>query len=240
MNVKRIIGTLAGLGALAVLVVAAAPAADRAGTYDVTGDVIEACSCPLFCGCYFNSEPDNPHMCTFNNVYKFRPGSHYGNTDLSNAKVWLSGDLGGDALNEKHEAAWAMVTFDKKTTPAQRKAIGAVMGKIYPVKWGKMETREDDIEWTHDSANKADHAKMASGMAEVTLNRGSWESTNMPTVIHGLKYFGADSNEGFVLAKGTHYYHGDTKYDLKDMNGFFITVHSKGKIEPPAAQSGRP
>ena len=234
---KRIIGTLAGLAALAVFV-AAAPPANRATTYDVTGEAIEACSCPLFCGCYFNSEPNNPHMCTFNNAYKFRPGSHYGNVDLSNAKVWLSGDL-GEALSSGN-AAWAMVTFDKKTTPAQRQAIGAVMAKIYPVKWGKMETREDDIDWEHDAANKMDHAKMASGMAEVTLKRGQWESTNMPTVIKGLKYFGADSNDGFVLAKGTHYYHGDTKYDLKDMNGFFITVHQKGKIEAPAAQSGRP
>jgi hypothetical protein len=178
-------------------------------------------------------------MCTFNNAYQFRPGSHYGVTDLSGAKVWLSGDLGGEALS-KGNAAWAMVTFDKKTTAAQRAAIGQVIGKIYPVQWAKMDTREDDIEWHHDPANKADHAKMGSGMAEVTLNRGNWESTNMPTVIHGLKYFGANSNDGFVLAKGTHYYHGDTKYDLKDMNGFFITVHAKGKIEPPATQSGRP
>ena len=237
---KRILGSLFGAAVLvAIIGAAAAKPANRAGTYDVTGDVIEACSCPLFCGCYFNSEPNNPHMCTFNNAYRFRPGSHYGNVDLSNAKVWLSGDLGGEALS-KGQADWAMITFDKKTTPAQREAIGNVMGKIYPVKWNKMETREDDIEWHHDAANKMDHAKMGSGMAEVTLARGQWESTNMPTVIKGLKYFGASGNDGFVLAKGTHYYHGDKTFDLKDMNGFFITVHSKGKIEAPAAQSGRP
>jgi len=237
---KRIIlSILAGAGLMALLGAAAATKGNRGGTYDVTGDIIEACSCPLMCGCYFNSEPNNPHMCTFNNAYRFRPGSHYGNVDLSNAKVWLSGDLGGEALS-KGKAAWVMLTFDKKTTPAQREAMGKVMGKIYPVQWAKMETREDDIEWHHDAANKADHAKMGSGMAEVTLARGQWESTNMPTVIKGLKYFGSNSNDGFVLAKGTHYYHGDTKFDLKDMNGFFITVHSKGKIEAPAQQSGRP
>jgi hypothetical protein len=235
---KKILGAILGAAALVALVGAARPA-NRAGTYDVTGDVIEACSCPLFCGCYFNTEPNNPHMCQFNNAYQFRPGSHYGNVDLSNARVWLSGDL-GDVLSTG-TAAYAMVTFDKKTSPAQREAIGTVLGKIYPVKWAKMETREDDIDWHHDAAHKADHARMGSGMAEVSLARGQWESTRMPTMISGLKYFGANSNDGFILAKGTHYFHGDAmKYDLKDMNGFFVTVHSKGKIEPPAQQSGRP
>jgi hypothetical protein len=237
--VKKILGSILAAAAIAALVAAAPSTGNRAGTYDVTGDVIEACSCTLFCPCYFNSEPGNAHMCQFNNAYKLRPGSHWGNVDLSNAKVWLSGDL-GEALSTG-TASYVMVTFDRKTTPAQRDAIGKVMGKIYPVKWAKMETREDDIDWRHDVANKADHAKMASGMAEVTLKRGQWESTKMPTVISGLKYFGASGNDGFILAKGTHYFHGDAmKYDLKDMNGFFVTVHSKGKIEPAAQQSGRP
>ena len=235
---KKIFG--ATMGAAALIALIAAKPADRAGTYDVTGDVIEACSCPLFCSCYFNSEPNNPHMCQFNMAYQFRPGSHWGNVDLSHARVWLSGDLGGEALS-KGNAAYLMVSFDKKTTPAQREAIGNALGKIYPVKWAKMETREDQIEWHHDSADKADHAKLASGMAEVSLDRGQWESTKTPTIIKGLKYFGATSNDGFVPLKSTHYFHGDAlKYDLKDMNGFFITVHSKGKIEAPAQQSGRP
>jgi hypothetical protein len=236
---KRVLlSILAGVGLVALLGAAAAKE-DRSKTYDATGDVIEACSCPLFCSCYFNSEPANPHMCTFNNVYQFRKGSHYGDTDLSGARVWLSGDLGADALS-KGEAGWVMVTFDKKSTPAQRTALGALMGKIYPVKWGKMETREDDIEWHHDAENKANHAKMGSGMAEVTLARGGWEASKSPTVIRGLKYFGANSNEGFLPLKATHYYHGDQKFDLKDMNGFFITLHSHGEIPAGGSQAGRP
>lgn len=238
---KKVLGSILAAAAIAALVAAAPAKGNRAGTYDVTGDIIEACSCPLFCGCYFNSEPNNPHMCQFNMAYQFRPGSHWGNVDLSSARVWLSGDLGGEALS-KGNAAYLMVSFDKKTTPSQREAIGKALGKIYPVQWAKMETREDEIEWHHDAANKADHAKLASGMAEVALARGQWESTGTPTVIKGLKYFGANSNDGFVPLKSTHYFHGDAmKYDLKDMNGFFITVHSHGKIEPAAAQqSGRP
>ena len=225
------------LGGAFLVLIGAAGKEDRSKTYDVTGQIIEACSCPLFCGCYFNTEPNDPHMCEFNNVYEFGKGSHYGNVDLSGAKVWLSGDLGGEALS-KGEAKEAVITFDKKTTPAQREAIGKVVGMIYPVKWAKASTREDDIEWHHTNGN--DHAKLGSGMGEVTLKRGNWEATKMPTVIKGLKYFAADSNDGFVLAKSTHYFHGeDLKFDLEERNGFFITIHKHGKIEAAPAAGGR-
>ena len=232
---KKLLASVFLAGA-ALLLVSARPA-DRSHSYDVTGNIIEACSCPLFCGCYFNTEPNDPHMCEFNNVYQFGKGSHYGATDLSGARVWLSGDLGGEALS-KGKAKQAVITFDKATTPAQRDAIGKVMGIIYPVQWDKLSTREDTIAWEHHGGN--DHAKMGSGMAEVTLKRGGWEATKMPTVIHGLKYFAADSNDGFVLAKSTHYFHGDDlKYDLDGMNGFYISIHKKGAIEAAPAAGGR-
>jgi hypothetical protein len=219
-------------GVALVAAVGAAKSGNRAGTYDVTMETIEACSCPLFCGCYFNSEPNDPHMCQFNNAYKFTQGSHYGKVDLSGQKVWASGDLGPDGLS-KGEPSWVTLTFDKKATPAQRDAIVAVFGQVFPVKWRKVDTREDDITWEHNAGN--DHAKMGSGMAEVTLKRGNWEATKQPTVIQGLKYFGSDSNDGFVLAKGTHYFHGkETTYDYTDRNGFYIRIHKKGAIEAPA------
>ena len=225
------------LGAAFLAVIGAAGKEDRSKTYNVVADDIEACSCPLFCGCYFNTEPSNPHMCQFNNVYEFRKGSHWGNVDLSGTRVWVSGDLGGEALS-KGVAKYGMVTFDKKTTPEQRDAIGKVFGKMFPIQWAKMETREDDIEFHHTDGN--DHAKMGSGMAEVTLKRGNWEATRMPTVIKGLKYFGSDSNDGFVLAKSTHYFHGqELSYDYDERNGFFITVHMNGKIEAAPAAGGR-
>ena len=83
-----------GLMAVAALLIAAEPS-DRSKTYNVTADTIEGCSCPLFCTCYFGPSADE-HMCKFNNVYKFRKGSHYGNVDLSDQVVWMSGDLGGE------------------------------------------------------------------------------------------------------------------------------------------------
>jgi hypothetical protein len=98
------------LAAVAVLLVAAEPA-DRSKTYSVTADTIEGCSCPLFCTCYFGPS-SNEHMCMFNNVYKFHKGSHYGNVDLSDQLVWMSGDLGGEwhKNRARHAFAWAVVT----------------------------------------------------------------------------------------------------------------------------------
>jgi len=82
---------------IGIAVVAATPA-DKSKTFSVTADTIEGCSCPLFCTCYFGPSADE-HMCTFTNVYKFRPGSHYGNVDLSNQLVWVNGDLVNDGFN---------------------------------------------------------------------------------------------------------------------------------------------
>src|SRR5207245_8273129 len=74
------------------------PPADSA----INATAIEACSCPHFCMCYFNAHPaahhengKTEHYCKFNNAYKVNKG-HYGPTDLTGTKFWLSGDLGGD------------------------------------------------------------------------------------------------------------------------------------------------
>src|SRR6202040_4169390 len=92
--------------------------------------------------------------------------------DLSNQLVWVSGDLGGEWHHKPGPGmpgAWAVVTFDKKSTPAQREAIGGILNQVFPVKWSKFSTREDSIDW-HDDA-KMPHAKMASGMAEISLDK---------------------------------------------------------------------
>ena len=73
--------------AAAGLVLGAKPAsAPVSSTYEVTADTIEGCSCPLFCTCYFGPSADE-HMCQFNNVYKFRKGSHWGDVDLTDQLV---------------------------------------------------------------------------------------------------------------------------------------------------------
>lgn len=219
------------IAAFAAVVLLAAAPADRAKTYDVTADTIEGCSCPLFCTCYFGPSADE-HMCEANNVYKFRKGSHYGDVDLSDQLVWLSLDLGGEWHKNPGPGMptkWAVVTFDKKSTEAQRNAIGEVLKIVFPVKWGSFKTREDSIEW-HDGPKQA-HAKMGSGMAEITLDKTAGPNKTAPTVVKNLQYWFANSNDGFALAYSTHHWDGDNKFKQEHRNGFTITWTAKGDLK---------
>jgi hypothetical protein len=84
------------------------PAADWA----INATAIEACSCPHFCVCYFNAHPAAHHEGGKTEQYKVNKG-HYGNVDLTGAKIWLSGDLarllagpdglGGRDLRQRHD-----------------------------------------------------------------------------------------------------------------------------------------
>jgi hypothetical protein len=226
----RKIASFLALAVAAAVLIAAEPA-DRSRTYSVTADTIEGCSCPLFCTCYFGPSA-NEHMCMFNNVYKFHKGSHYGNVDLSDQLVWMSGDLGGEWHKKPGPGMpldWAVVTFDKKSSDAQRKAIGEVLNVVWAVKWGKFSTREDTIEW-HDDA-KMSHAKMASGMAEITLDKTSGPNKTSPTVVKNLQYWFTNSNDGFVLAYSKHHFDGENKFSQDHKNGFNITWTAKGDIK---------
>ena len=228
------------LMAAAALALAMPPASSK--TYDVTADTIEGCSCPLFCSCYFGPSADE-HMCQFNNVYKFRKGSHYGNADLSDAIVWMSGDLGGEwhhAPGPGMPMSWVVVTFDKRSTPEQREGIKKVVGNVFNVKWKKMDTREDSISWEDNP--KMAHAKMASGMAEITLDKESTlrPDKGSPVVIKNLQYWFSNSNEGFVLAYSTHHFDGETKFSHQHKNGFTIAWTAKGEIAPEGGKAGQP
>jgi len=219
--------------AFAAIVVGATPA-DKSKTYSVTADTIEGCSCPLFCSCYFGASADE-HMCMFNNVYKFKPGSRYGDVDLSNQLLWMSGDLGGEWHKNPGPGMptkWAVVTFDKKSSEAQRKAIGEVFNVVFPVKWGKFSTREDSIEW-HEDAKMA-HAKMGSGFAEITLDKTAGPNKTAPTVVKNLQYWFSNANDGFNLAYSTHHFDGENKFSYKKRNGFTIAWTAKGEIKPAA------
>jgi len=209
----------------------------RSGTYDVTVDTIEGCSCPLFCTCYFGASADE-HMCEANNVYKFRKGSHWGDVDLSDQIVWLNLDLGGEWHKNPGPGMateWALVTFDKKTSQAQRDAIGKVLGVVFPVKWKKFSTREDSL--TFDDGAKTAHATMASGLAEISLDKSatSRPDKDAPASIKNLQYWFSTSNDGFNLAYSTHHFNGadgDPKFSYEKRNGFTIAWKAKGEIPP--------
>src|SRR6516162_824774 len=128
---------------LAVMFVAPVAGAKGNTTWSVKADYIEACSCHLFCPCYFNTGPEGGHHCEFNNAVKIAEG-HVGDVKVDGAKFWLSGDLGGDWAKGMQGA---VLTFDPAVTPEQQKAIQFLVGKIYPVKWGKVEVDKAPITW---------------------------------------------------------------------------------------------
>jgi hypothetical protein len=237
-----------------MLVVAAGLAAGAAGVYGATtpaadwamnATVIEACSCPMFCQCYFNSKPASHggheghgagHFCKANNAYRVNKG-HYGAVNLDGAKFWVSGDLGDDFSDG--EMDWAILTFDKALTPAQREGIQAIVGHLFPVKWKSFKTAEaaiDKWEYTKDEA----HALIDGGKtAEVRLKRFPG-MTNEPIVIKNLPYWGAPRHDGFVLMPNEveAYRVGDQAFEFKGTNGFMLTLDITSKdIKPVAAAS---
>jgi hypothetical protein len=227
----------------------AAPALAKDPVWSMNATAIEACSCPMFCQCYFNTGPashamagmeHSEHYCKFNNAYKVNKGS-YGSTNLTGAKFWIYGDLGDDF--SQGQMNWAVVTFDKATSKEQREAIGVICQKLFPVTWKSLTTAEGDISWV---ATKGEaHAMLDGGKtAEVQLSAASL-NTNVkgePMVIKNLKYWGAPRNDGFVMMPNTlqTLRTGDKAYEFKGTNGFMITVDMASSDFAPkaAAKSG--
>ena len=62
--------------------------------------IIEACSCPMFCQCYFSTAPASHAMagmeghseayCKFNNAFRVNRGTYNG-VSLAGAKFWVAG-----------------------------------------------------------------------------------------------------------------------------------------------------
>ncbi len=190
---------------------------------------IEACSCNLFCPCYFGHQAQHMHSgghnCSFNNAVRVATGKH-GSLDLTGVKVWLSGDLGPD-WGTKGQADWLVVTFEPKTTQPQKDAIMAMLSKIYPVTWKSVQMDTSEITWQISPDKKTAYAKLGNGNAEVRLTRFEGPDSKMPTSISNLKYFGATWNSPFDLYFSDHYFKGFGKnYTLKQANGFTITVEA--------------
>ena len=212
--------------------------AGGAPPWNMNATAIEACSCPMFCQCYFNTGPavhtmagaeHMEHYCKFNNAYKINKGT-YESTKLDGAKFWIYGDLGDDF--SKGEMQWAVLTFDNATSKEQREGIGAICGKLFPVKWKSFKTATGDIQWT--AGKDEAHATLDGGKtAEVELSSKSM-NPNMrsePTVIKNLKYWGAPRNDGFVLMPNIieTLRSGDQPYEFKGSNGFMITIDMNSK-----------
>jgi len=218
---------------LALLSIGAGDSSAPVADWSINATAIEACSCPHFCMCYFNSHPaahhesgKTEHYCKFNNAYKVNNG-HYGSTDLTGAKFWLTGDLGGDF--SQGQMNWVLATFDKGTSADQRKALGDILGNVFPVKWKSFNTAEGDITWVADKDQA--HAALNGGKtAEIKLKRFQG-MTDEPAVLKNVRYWGTPRNDGFVMMPNEleAYREGDKAFEFKGTNGFMLTFDMTSK-----------
>jgi uncharacterized protein DUF1326 len=231
------------LAAGAVAVQGSSPARDAAD-WAMNATVIEACSCPMFCQCYFNAQPaghhehggDAKHFCRANLAMRVNRG-HYGATRLDGAKFWVANDLGGDFSQGKMD--WAVLTFDRALTPDQRQAVEAIFKQLFPVQWNSFTTAEGSVdkwEFNKDTA----HALLDGGKSgEIRLKRFPG-MTDEPIVIRNLRYWAAARHDGFVLMPNEveAYRVGPKAFEFKGTNGFMITwdLTSKDLAQAPSAR----
>ena len=199
--------------------------------FSITASYIEACSCDMFCPCYFNTHSTmhgDKQFCRANLVMKVDKG-YYKATKLDGAKVWVSTDLGSDWGTGKD--SWVVMTFDAEDTPEQKAALGDILGQLYPMKWEKVATDTVAFTWNVDRATGVAHAKMSNGKGEVVLERVASTNPKEEIVLPNVKYWNAQSNSGFRMWKSKReaYSGQGHDFDYKGTNGFLITIEFSGK-----------
>jgi hypothetical protein len=209
--------------------------------FDMTASYIEACSCDMFCPCYFNTHSTNhmdehqmdAHFCRANLVLKVDKG-YYKDTKLDGAKVWIATDLGSDWSTGKD--SWLVVNFDPSVSKEQQAALADILGQLYPIPWQKKGVDTAAFSWNVDTKAGVAHAKMDSGKAEVLLERVKGDNPSQEVVVNNLKYWGAQSNDGFRMWKSQHEaFEGDGhKFSYDGTNGFLITIHFSGMAKSAA------
>jgi hypothetical protein len=198
--------------------------------FDITASYIEACSCDMFCPCYFNTHStahEHAHFCRANLVFRVDKG-HYKDVKLDGAKVWVSNDLGSDWSTGKD--SWAVVTYDTSVNAAQKAALDDIVAQLYPFKWTWLKTDTAPFSWDVDTKAGTAVAKREDGKGEVVLERVKGDNPDEEIVIKNLRYWNAQSNDGFRMWKSKHeMYDGhDEKFDYSGSNGFLITIHFTG------------
>ncbi|OGO52515.1 MAG: hypothetical protein A2148_08435 [Chloroflexi bacterium RBG_16_68_14] len=95
-------------------------------TWQMTGQMLEACSCKMFCPCVFGPAEPDQGWCSGAFVFDIQRGSADG-VDLSGCKAALALDLPGDFVGGN---ATARLYIDSAASKDQRRELEAVfMGK---------------------------------------------------------------------------------------------------------------
>jgi hypothetical protein len=210
--------------------------------FHITASLIEACSCSMFCPCYFGESTHHggAHFCKFNNVLKVDKG-HYKNVDLTGVKAWLAGDLGSEwnkpAAGQKPKADWLVVTFEPSISKAQEQAMTDILLQLYPMQWDILGVDKFPIEWNIDTSAGIATARLGNKKGENILERVQGDDPKKEAVLHNVKYWGAKSNTGFRMWKNKRvYYEGNGKnFDYKGTNGFLITIEFSGQAKTASA-----
>jgi uncharacterized protein DUF1326 len=238
----------AGAVVVAIGAVAGSTAAPAAGASDwaVNATVIEACSCPMFCQCYFNDKPaghhtaqGHQHFCKGNLAWRINSG-HYGNLKLDGVKFWLAGDLGGDFKTGQGE--WAVLTHERAATPQQREAVRVFLQRVLPLKWKSYAEADGVIDTWQKDKDTAVAILDGGKTAEIRLKRFPG-MTSEPIVIRNLPYVAAPRNDGFVLMPNEveAFRKGPNAFEFKGTNGFTLTVdvNSSDPMPMPPGTPGK-
>ena len=214
---------------------------DKKPDFDMTASYIEACSCDMFCPCYFNThstahhgEKMEEHFCRANLVLKVDKG-YYKTTKLDGAKVWIATDLGSDWSTGKD--SWAVVNFDPSVSAEQKAALGDIIGQLYPFKWQKFDADTQGFTWEVNEKTGIARAKMDNGKGEVVLEKYKGDDPSREIVMQNLKYWMAQSNDGFRMWKSKQegFDGKGHKFSYEGTNGFLITIHFSGQAQTKAA-----
>ena len=209
------------------------PSDEEATAWSLNATAIEACTCPMFCQCYFNPEPaahghgehgDEEHYCRFNMAWKVNSG-HYGDTDLEGVLFWIAGDLGdhfGDGTGD-----WAVLHFDPSVTEAQREGLVQILGPLFPIEYGSFEIKEDEpIEWRADTQEAVALLRDGDAAEMHLIHPPTAMSGEEEALVTNVQYWGAPRHDGFVLMPNEvqAYRLGDKAFESNGTNGFMITV----------------
>lgn len=204
--------------------------------FDITASYIEACSCDMFCPCYFNThsthhsdEHNQPaHYCRANLVLKVDQG-HYKDIKLNGAKVWIATDLGSEWSTGKD--SWAVLNYDPALSGDQKAAMKDIIAQLYPFKWQQFDEDTQGFTWNIDEKTGVARAKMDNGKGEVVLQRYKGDDPGREIVMQNLKYWQAQKNDGFRMWKNEHesFDGKGHKFSYEGTNGFLITIHFSGQ-----------
>src|SRR5215471_9543782 len=189
--------------------------------WQMKADYVEACSCHLFCPCYFNKHAEHPH-CEFNMAVKVRDG-YSGTTNLTGAKYWLTGDLGDEwGTNKKGE--WVVVSFDPATNKQQRDALAPMILKTYGLQWGELKVQEAPIQI--DRTQGMVTALLGGGQQATMRLQREPGADGKGVVLRNVKYFGAQNNDGFEMYRSLDHSANvqGHKFSYSDRNAFLISI----------------